>query len=54
MNKMLNFEDWLAVNEAELAIADAESGADRELDYEHSYESIRERKYAQYVRGFII
>jgi hypothetical protein len=46
MNK-LDYEEWLAVYDEELKIADAETGADRELDYDE--ETLRERQYEEYL-----
>ncbi len=44
----LTYEEWLGEYDDELTIADAESGADREVGYDA--ESIRENQYDEYVR----
>ena len=44
----LSFEDWLELNEAELLIEFAESGADRELDFDSEREI--EERYDTYCR----
>ena len=46
------YEEWLEENEDELRIADAESGADRELDYDE--EALREKQYFEYLKGIDI
>jgi len=49
MKAMLSYEDWLIRYGGELDIGDAESGRDRELDYEHNYDRHREDQYAKYI-----
>lgn len=46
---MLDYEEWLDLHGPELDIADAESGADRELDYDAELK--RERQYEEYLKG---
>ena len=33
MSKILEFDEWLEINEEEVSIRAAETGADREVDY---------------------
>jgi hypothetical protein len=46
---ILSYWAWLEIYEEDMAIADAESGADRELDYDSNLDQIRERQYKAYV-----
>jgi hypothetical protein len=46
----LSYEAWLDLHWDELQISDAESGADRELDY--NPDRIREKKYQKYLEAF--
>ena len=48
MDVKLTFEEWLATNEDESMIAAAETGADRELDY--NAELYLEKCYDAYLR----
>jgi len=43
---MLSFEDWYNENEEELSIKAAESGADREYDF--NSEDFAEKEYEKY------
>jgi hypothetical protein len=46
---ILSYWAWREIYEEEMSIADAESGADRELDYDSNLDQIRERQYEAYV-----
>ena len=46
MNELLTFEEWYALNEDEVNIELAESGADREMDFDSELEF--EKRYEQY------
>lgn len=49
-NSPLNFEEWYDVNEEEVYMEAAESGADREMDYDS--EKYFEEKYEKYLETF--
>ena len=46
----MSFEDWMEVHGEELSITAAESGADREHDFNH--DDWCEEKYEEYVRNY--
>ena len=45
--KKLSYEDWYEANEEEIAIELAESGADREMDF--NSEAEYEKRYEKYL-----
>jgi len=46
-SQKMSFEEWLNANEEEVTIYAAETGADRELDYDR--EKLQERLYEEYL-----
>jgi hypothetical protein len=48
MGKILNYSDWLDLNYDELQIQFAESGADRELDFNPEEETLK--RYNKYLK----
>ncbi len=48
-NSVMSFDDWYDINEEELWCAAAESGADREFDFDS--EEFAEQRYDSYVKG---
>ena len=46
----MSYEEWYGLYAEEVSIADAESGADRELDYDP--DNSMEEHYQEYVRNF--
>jgi hypothetical protein len=46
-SQKMSFEEWLNANEEEVTIYAAETGADRELDYDR--EKLEERLYEEYL-----
>lgn len=49
LNEIMEFEDWLENNEEELTIECAETGADRELDFD--FERFCEYRYEEYLKN---
>lgn len=45
----LSYEDWYAKHEGEIYIELAETGADRELDFDSEYEF--EKRYIEFVKS---
>jgi len=48
---ILSFEDWCAQNEEEINIELAESGADREMDFDSELEF--EKRYEKYYESYV-
>lgn len=48
----LEYDKWFELKENELSIAFAESGADRELDFNHEREC--EKKYEEYLKKVVL
>jgi hypothetical protein len=48
MEKILNYSDWLELNHEEIEIELAESGADRELDFNPEEETLK--RYNKYLK----
>lgn len=56
-NRILNFEEWLELNGAELECQAAESGADREADFspnefiEAAYDEYVEKEFEAFIKA---
>lgn len=49
-NKHLTFEEWYELNESDINIELAETGADRELDFDPEREF--DKKYEDYLNSY--